>query len=115
VTSADAIININMIHIAPWAACTALFQGAAKILERDAVLYLYGPMIFEGQELEPSNAAFDRSLRERNPEWDLRAAGEIESVAKSAGFRLEEVVRIPANNTSLIFRRTLQRTFVVGS
>jgi hypothetical protein len=111
VTSADAVININMLHISPWRACEGLFRGAAQLLERGSVLYLYGPYLVEGRELEPSNAAFDRSLRERNPEWGLRSVGEVEKVARSFGFAREELIPMPANNLSLIFRRTLQRTW----
>ena len=43
VTRADAILNINMIHIAPWSAAEALFQGAARVLPAGGVLFLYGP------------------------------------------------------------------------
>jgi hypothetical protein len=111
IDSADAVININMIHIAPWRACEGLFRGAARILERDAVLYLYGPMFVEGREPAPSNVDFDRGLRAQNPEWGVRTIGEVERVAWSFGFRLEEMVPMPANNTSAIFRRTIQRLF----
>jgi hypothetical protein len=112
IEQADAVVNINMIHISPWTACEALLRGAARILERDAVLYLYGPFIIEGRELEPSNADFDRRLRASNPEWGLRVLGEVVQAASRYGFRFEERVEMPANNNSIIFRRTIQRTFV---
>lgn len=111
VASADAVLNINMLHISPWRACEGLFRGCARILERDALLYVYGPFIVDGRPLEPSNAAFDRSLRERSSEWGLRSVGEVEEVARSFGFTREQLIAMPANNLSLIFRRTLQRTW----
>src|SRR5881394_2884670 len=43
VSHADAIMNINMIHIAPWSATRALFDGAARVLAPAGVLFLYGP------------------------------------------------------------------------
>lgn len=104
ISQADAILNINMIHISPWSACLGLFRGAAKLLSAQNVLYLYGPYILEGRPLEPSNAAFDRSLRERNPEWGLRELSKVEAAAKNEGFILEEIVSMPANNISAIFR-----------
>ena len=64
VTAADAIVCINMVHIAPWAAALALLAGAARTLPLDGVLYLYGPFRFSG-ETAPSNEAFDRSLAAR--------------------------------------------------
>lgn len=39
----DAVVSINMIHIAPWAACQGLMAGAARVLRNGGVLYLYGP------------------------------------------------------------------------
>src|SRR5690606_28546036 len=43
VTRADAVVCINMIHIAPWEACEALVAGAAALLDDGAPLVLYGP------------------------------------------------------------------------
>ncbi|HMG22697.1 MAG TPA: DUF938 domain-containing protein, partial [Kofleriaceae bacterium] len=45
---ADAIICINMVHIAPWDAALGLFAGAARLLAGTAPLYLYGPYRFAG-------------------------------------------------------------------
>ena len=65
----EAIVNINMIHIAPWSACLGLMAGAEKILTSQGLLYLYGPFKQGGQHTAPSNETFDRSLRRQNPEW----------------------------------------------
>src|SRR5262245_10002171 len=43
VAHADAVVSINMIHIAPWTAAQGLMAGAARILGPGAPLYLYGP------------------------------------------------------------------------
>ena len=63
-----------MIHIAPWSATEGLVGGAANILPAGGVLYLYGPYRREGRHTAPSNEAFDRDLRSRNPEWGVRDA-----------------------------------------
>jgi tRNA G46 methylase TrmB len=42
-SSADAIVCINMIHIAPWTATRALMRGAGVTLGAGGLLYLYGP------------------------------------------------------------------------
>ena len=106
VESADAILCINMIHIAPWSATEALFGGAAALLSPGAPLYLYGPFRRPGRPLEPGNAAFDQSLRARDPGWGLRNLADVERVAKAAGFDLAKVIEMPANNLSLVFRRS---------
>jgi SAM-dependent methyltransferase len=103
---ADAVVCINMTHIAPWEATAGLVAGAARILPPGGVLYLYGPYRRGGHHTAPSNAAFDASLRARNPDWGLR---DVETVAEAAGPQglvLSEVVDMPANNLSLVFTRT---------
>ncbi|WP_109121940.1 DUF938 domain-containing protein [Azospirillum sp. TSO22-1] len=103
VERADAVLCINMIHIAPWAACLGLLAGAAEILASGAPLVLYGPYRRGGAHTAPSNAAFDANLRARNPEWGVR---DLEAVAHAAaGFVLDEVVEMPANNLTVVFRR----------
>ncbi|WP_353182053.1 DUF938 domain-containing protein [Bosea sp. (in: a-proteobacteria)] len=100
-----AILCINMIHIAPWSAAEGLFAKAAAVLASGAPLYLYGPFRRPGRPLEPGNAAFDESLRGRDPEWGLRDLGAVTALAQASGFFAPEVVEMPANNLSLIFRK----------
>ncbi len=98
-----AIVNINMIHIAPWAACLGLMAGAKRLLPVGGVLYLYGPFRQNGQHTAPSNADFDISLRQRNPEWGVRDIEEVVKVAEECNFVLQKIVPMPANNLSVIF------------
>ncbi|MGO4406087.1 DUF938 domain-containing protein [Bosea sp. RAF48] len=104
VEAADAILCINMIHISPWRATEGLFRQARLLLKPDGPLYLYGPYRRPGRPLEPSNAAFDESLRGRDPEWGLRDLGEITTLAAANGFGTPQVIEMPANNLSVIFR-----------
>src|SRR5262249_28273084 len=66
VPNADAVVSINMIHIAPWLAAEGLVAGAGRMLAPGAVLFLYGPFKEDGRHTAPSNAAFDASLRASN-------------------------------------------------
>lgn len=103
--AADAILCINMIHIAPWPATEGLFQGAAKLLPHGAPLYLYGPYRRADVVTAPSNEAFDASLKARNEEWGLRDLETVADLARSAGFSAPVVTEMPANNLSVVFRR----------
>ena len=87
IASADGIICINMVHISPWEATLGLMRGAAAILSSGSPLYLYGPYIREGIATAPSNQAFDRSLRDRNPNWGLRDLEAVAAMAQSADSR----------------------------
>ncbi|MBX2864555.1 MAG: DUF938 domain-containing protein [Leptolyngbyaceae cyanobacterium MAG.088] len=99
----DAIVNINMIHIAPWQVCNALMIGAERILPDGGVLYLYGPFKRNGQHTAPSNETFDNWLKEQNPDWGVRDLDAVETVAKDHKLMLKEVIEMPANNLSLVF------------
>ncbi len=107
-TQADAILCINMVHISPWEATLGLLRGAAALLPAGGPLYLYGPYLQDGIETAPSNLAFDRSLRARDPAWGLRRVHDVEAAARAHGLDLETIVPMPANNLSLIFRRGLR-------
>jgi SAM-dependent methyltransferase len=106
VERADAMVCCNMIHIAPWVATEGLIAGAGRTLPRGAPLYLYGPYKVEGRHTAPSNQDFDTRLRAQNPLWGVRDLTDVSSLAKRHGFALAETVPMPANNLSVIFRRT---------
>ena len=99
----DAIVSLNMVHIAPWAASLGLFAGAGRLLRVGGLLFLYGPFMRDGVHNAPSNAAFDVSLKARNPSWGLRDIADLERVGESFGLRLRETIEMPANNMSLVF------------
>lgn len=103
---ADAVVCINMIHIAPWRAAEALFAGAAWLLPDGGVLYLYGPYRRDGEHTSPSNAIFDQQLRASDASWGVREMEAVIALGDSAGLRFEEAVPMPANNFSVVFRKT---------
>jgi Protein of unknown function (DUF938) len=102
---ADAVICINMIHIAPWEAAIGLVRGAAKILPVGSVFYLYGPFRRDGHHTAASNETFDRSLRYRDASWGVRDLEDVVKLAKLHGFSQPIVEEMPANNLSVIFIR----------
>lgn len=100
----DGAVSINMIHIAPFAAAQGFIAGAARLLRSGGKLFLYGPFARNGAHTAPSNAEFDASLKARNPDWGVRDLDrEIEPLAFAAGFALETVIEMPANNLSVVF------------
>src|SRR5690606_23077372 len=106
VSAAQAMVCINMIHISPWAATAGLFPGAARTLGSRGLLVTYGPYIISGDLQAESNAAFDQSLRARNPAWGLRELDDIVSLARTHGLALAERSAMPANNHPLVFKKT---------
>lgn len=103
--AADAVVCINLIHVAPWSATPALFDGAQVLLAARQVLFLYGPYRRFGQHTSESNEAFDADLRAHNQEWGLRDIEAVAEVALARGFGPPEIIEMPANNFGLVFRR----------
>jgi SAM-dependent methyltransferase len=100
-----AVFCANVIHIAPWRIAEGLFAGVARYLRADGRLFLYGPFKRDGKHTAPSNAAFDASLRDNNPEWGVRDVADVKLLAESVGLRFFEIAEMPANNLILMFER----------
>jgi len=106
----DLLLSINMIHISPWEATLGLMRVAGEQLREPSdesdggYLYCYGPYKQDGIVV-PSNENFDKSLKSRNPAWGVRNLADVVKAAENEGLELVEKVDMPANNTSLIFRR----------
>ena len=107
IQQADAVICINMIHIAPWEAAVGLMRGAARLMPANGLLYLYGPYRRDGRHTAPSNEAFDRGLRTQNPNWGVRDLEAVTELAKEHGFARPLIEAMPANNLSVIFHRSV--------
>jgi SAM-dependent methyltransferase len=105
VANVEAIFSANMIHISPWEACLGLVRGAGRHLAPGGILVLYGPFRIGGEHTAPSNEAFDRDLRARDPSWGVRDLDAVAAAALSHGLALEERAPMPANNQTVVFRR----------
>ena len=100
-----SIVVINVIHISPWSVTKGILKGAQQILPRGGVLYFYGPFIQDNITTAHSNLAFDNYLKTENSSWGLRNLREIESLAQEHSLVLEPVIKMPANNLSVIFKK----------
>jgi cyclopropane fatty-acyl-phospholipid synthase-like methyltransferase len=106
----DAMISLNMVHIAPWEAALGLLAGGKRLLRPDGVLFLYGPFMIGGKHTARTNAAFDADLKQRDPRWGVRDIDDIVSEAMSNGLEVREVVNMPANNLSLVLVKSSSRS-----
>jgi hypothetical protein len=101
-----AVFCANVIHIAPWRIAEGLFAGATRFLQADGQLFLYGPFKRDGKHTAPSNAMFDTSLRDNNPEWGVRDIADVRALAESVDLNLVDIAELPANNLVLTFARS---------
>ena len=98
------IVCINMIHISPWSCTRSLFEESKKYLDQCNFLMLYGPFLRKEKQTSESNLKFDQSLKIQNPLWGLRNLENVNDIAFKNGFKLDNVIDMPANNLSVIYR-----------
>lgn len=103
--SIQGIISINMIHIASWNCTKSLFNESGNLLKNGQFLMLYGPFKIDGKHISQSNAVFDISLKMQNESWGVRDLAEVSEEANKNDFIEEELIRMPANNFSVIYRK----------
>ncbi|MBX3501072.1 MAG: DUF938 domain-containing protein [Alphaproteobacteria bacterium] len=107
VRRAEAMFSANVIHIAPWTVTEGMLRGAGRVLPADAPLVLYGPFMRDGRHTARSNAAFDAELRRQDLSWGIRDLAEVRAGAATHGLALDEIVEMPANNLTVVFRKGL--------
>ncbi|MBW7860470.1 MAG: DUF938 domain-containing protein [Rhodocyclaceae bacterium] len=105
VRAIEAVLAINVLHFSPPESTQALFHGAAGVLGAGGVIYCYGPYRRRGRHTAPSNERFDEWLRGVDARFAVRDLETVEAEARKAGFHLEEIIDMPANNFSLVFRQ----------
>jgi SAM-dependent methyltransferase len=101
-----AIVCINVLHIAPWAAAEGLLEGAGRRLAPGGRLFIYGPFARDGAHVSQSNADFDASLRRQDPAWGVRDTRDVAATAAAHGLRLAEIADMPSNNFTLVFEKS---------
>ncbi len=105
VNSLQLIISINMIHIAPWECTESLFKESGRLLNYGKFIILYGPFKIKDEHISPSNELFDKSLKNQNNAWGVRNLEEVNQEAIINGFRQKQLLRMPANNFTLIYEK----------
>jgi cyclopropane fatty-acyl-phospholipid synthase-like methyltransferase len=101
----DAVFSANTLHIMGWPEVERFFDGVARVTAADAKLAIYGPFNIDGRYTSDSNAAFDASLKTRDPQMGLRDIAAVDALARGAGFAFVDDVAMPANNRLLLWQR----------
>jgi cyclopropane fatty-acyl-phospholipid synthase-like methyltransferase len=101
----DAVFSANTAHIMSLDQVQRMFAGVGRLLRPGGLFLLYGPFSDGGRHTSDSNAAFDRSLRLRDPLSGVRDLDDLTRFAEAAGLSLEDDVPMPVNNRTLIWRK----------
>lgn len=102
----DAVFSANTLHIMGWPEVEAFFEGVGEVLEAGGVLAVYGPFNINGAYTSESNARFDAWLKARDPASGVRDFEAVDALARAQGLVLQRDIAMPANNRTLVWRRT---------
>ena len=102
--AADAIFSANTLHIMSWDEVERLFGGLNRVCAPDVTVAIYGPFNYGGRFTSDSNAAFDATLKARDPHMGIRDFEAVNQLAAGTGLTLVADVPMPANNRTLVWR-----------
>ena len=102
----DAVFSANTLHIMGWPEVEKFFEGVGAVLEAGGVLAVYGPFNTNGAFTSESNARFDAWLKARDPASGVRDFEAVDALARAQGLLLQQDIAMPANNRTLVWRRT---------
>ena len=105
VPDVDAVYSANTLHIMSWREVTEMFAGIGDVLGPGGCVCIYGPFRYGGYFTSPSNAAFDQSLRARDPESGVRDFEAVDELARAQGLVIRADYAMPANNQLLVWTR----------
>ena len=101
----QGIVSINMLHVSPWSCTIALFRESGRLLMKGQFLLLYGPFKIGNMHTSQSNYFFENSLKMKNDLWGIRNLEQVTDEAKKNGFFQENIISMPANNFSIVYRK----------
>ncbi|OJW99907.1 DUF938 domain-containing protein [Thiobacillus sp. 65-1402] len=102
----DAVFSANTLHIMGWPEVERFFEGIGDVFEAGGVLAVYGPFNYNGAFTSESNARFDAWLKARDPASGVRDFEAVDALARAQGLVLQRDIAMPANNRTLVWRRT---------
>jgi cyclopropane fatty-acyl-phospholipid synthase-like methyltransferase len=101
----DLVFTANTFHIMSWKNCKTLMKTLGTRLREGSQVLIYGPFNYNGKFTSESNEAFDKMLKERNPESGIRAFEDVNTNMLKNGFALYKDYEMPANNRMLVYTR----------
>ncbi len=103
ISAVDAIFSANSLHIMSWQMVECFFSGVGEVLAQKGKLLVYGPFSYQGTHTSPSNARFDKYLKQQNPLSGVRDFVDLDELSKKQGLRIINDYAMPANNRCLLW------------
>lgn len=101
----DAVFSSNTAHIMSIEAVQKMFDIVGNALTDRGVFCLYGPFRQSGEFNTPSNAAFHRTLRSRDPAMGIRHLESLDDYARDNNMVRARLYTMPANNHIAVWHK----------
>lgn len=105
----DALFSANSVHIMSWNCVEAMFRGMGRCLSPGGIVCFYGPFNYGGKFTSEGNEQFDRWLKANDARSGVRDFEALDQLARSIGLTLMLDLAMPANNRTLVWKRTLNQ------
>ncbi len=104
-TAYDGVFSANTAHIMSIEAVCRTFELIGATLRDAGIFCLYGPFRIDGEFNTESNAAFDRTLRGRDPDMGIRDLETLDKYGRDNDMTRRRLYAMPANNNIAVWRR----------
>jgi SAM-dependent methyltransferase len=101
----DAVLCVNVLHVAPPECVEALCRGAARVLSVGAPLAVGGPFCRRGASLAGRLARIDAQLRAADPALGVRELEAIREAAPRHGLRVDAELPLAEEGDLLLVLR----------
>ena len=101
----DAAFSSNTAHIMSIEAVQKMFDIVGNALTDRGVFCLYGPFRQGGEFNTPSNAAFHKTLRSRDPAMGIRHLESLDDYARDNNMARARLYTMPANNHIAVWHK----------
>lgn len=110
----DAAYSANTAHIMSIESVEKMFSLLGGSLKEGGVFCLYGPFRQLGEFNTQSNAAFDQSLRARDPAMGIRDLETLDQFANTERMVRQRLYAMPANNHIAVWKKASALSSIVS-
>jgi cyclopropane fatty-acyl-phospholipid synthase-like methyltransferase len=102
----DHVFTANTVHYIANTSVMNMFAGISRLLEKDGLFMMYGPVNINGEYTSEGNVRLDEWLKTCvNPLAGIKDLADIEQLARDQDLVLIENLAMPANNRLLVLRK----------
>lgn len=99
----DAVFTANTTHVMSWDTVKNMLKVVNQVLKPNGLFMIYGPLNLEGKFTSDSNEAFDKILKEQDPQQGIRDLEAIIEELEKFNIAPHQIAPMPKNNIIVSF------------